>query len=158
MFSFLKTFQERVFSVVPVKYCLRPHNKLIQDFCAVPTRYMKLTTIFLERPRRCCNIFKLQKQSFLRAVKILKFRFWAVFCSIFTKIEPESALRLGFRQTFFSRILQSLAASEKNSVDFTKNFFHVYFGCDSAIAGDRDFEVKTAFWRDLRANYRNVSE
>ena len=100
----------------------------------------------------------LQKQPFLCTLKILKFGFWAVFCSIFTKIEAESALRLGFRQTFFSWILQSLGASEKNSVDFTKNFFHAYFGCNSAITGDRDFEVKTAFWRDLRVNYDNGSE
>ena len=39
-----------------------------------------------------------------------------------------------------------------------KNIFHAYFGCKSAVAGDRDFEVKTAFWRDLRENYDNMSE
>ena len=100
----------------------------------------------------------LQKQPFLRALRIQKFRFWDVFCSIFTKIEPESALRLGFRQTFFSGILQSLGASEKNSVGFRKNLFHAYFGCKSAIARDRNFEEKTAFWRDLRENYRHVSK
>ena len=82
----------------------------------------------------------------------------AYFFSIFTKTKPESALRLGFRQTFFSGILQSFGASEKNGVDFQKNIFHAYFGCKSAIARDRDFEVKTAFWRDLRANYDNGSE
>ena len=106
------------------------------------------------------NIFELslQKQPFLRAVKILKFRFWAVFCSIFTRIEPESALRLGFRQTFFSRMLESFGASEKNGVGFRKNFFHAYFSCKSAIARDRDFDVKSAFYGDLRANYSNGSE
>ena len=101
---------------------------------------------------------ELQKEPFLCTLKILKFRFWAVFCSIFTKTEPESALRLGFRQTFFSGILQSLRASEKNSVDFRKNIFHAYFGCKIAIARDRNFEVKTVFWRDLRAHYGNRSE
>ena len=100
----------------------------------------------------------LQKQPFLCTLKILKFGFWAVFCSIFTRIEPESALRLGFRQTFFSRILESFGASEKNGVGFRKNFFHAYFSCKSAIARDRDFEVKTAFYEVLKANYSNGSE
>ena len=100
----------------------------------------------------------LQKQPFLWAVKILKFRFWAVFCSIFTRIEPESALRLGFRQTFFSRILESFGASEKNGVGFRKNLFHAYFSCKSVIARDRDFEVKSAFYGDLGTNFRNGSE
>jgi len=112
-------------------------------------------------PKRASSNFleqDLQKQPFLRAVKILKFRFWLVFCSIFTRIEPESALRLGFRQTFFSRILESLGASEKNGVGFRKNIFHAYFCCKSAIAGDRDFQLKTAFSWDLRANYSNGSE
>ena len=44
---------------------------------------------------------KLQKEPFLFTLKILKFRLWAVFCSIFTKIEPESAQRLGFGKLFF---------------------------------------------------------
>ena len=87
----------------------------------------------------------LQKQPFLRALKILKFGFWLVFCSIFTKIEPESALCLGIRQTFFSRILESFGAPEKNGVGFRKNIFHAYFSCKSAIARDRDFCPKTAF-------------
>ena len=78
--------------------------------------------------------------------------------NVFIKIEPESALRFGFRQTFFPGILKSPRASEKNSVGFRKNIFHAYFGCKSAIARDRDFEVKKAFWRDLRANYCNMSE
>ena len=82
----------------------------------------------------------------------------AYFFSIFTKLEPESALRLGFRQTFFSGILQSLRASEKNSVDFRKNIFHAYFSCKSAIGRDRYFDVKTAFSWELRANYGNGSE
>ena len=100
----------------------------------------------------------LQKQPFLCTLKILKFGFWAVFCSIFTRIEPESALRLGFRQTFFFRILESFGASEKNGVGFRKNFFHAYFSCKSAIARDRDFDVKSAFYDVLRANYSNESE
>ena len=50
------------------------------------------------------RIPNLQKEPFLRALKILKFRFWVVFCSIFNRIELESALRLGFRQTFFPGI------------------------------------------------------
>ena len=58
---------------------------------------------------------------------------------------------------FFSGILESLGASEKNSVDFRKNIFHAYFSCKSPIARDRDFEVKTSFQRDLRANYGNGS-
>ena len=90
--------------------------------------------------------------------EILKSRFWLIFFSIFTKTEPESALRLGFRQTFFSGILQSFGASEKNGVDFQKNIFHAYFGCKSAIARDRDFGVKTAFYEVLRANYSHGSE
>ena len=104
------------------------------------------------------HLTTLQNQPFLRALKILKFRFWPVFCSIFTRIEPESALRLGFRQTFFSRILESFGASEKNGVGFRKNLFHAYFSCKSAIARDRDFEEKTAFYEVLRANYSHGSE
>ena len=100
----------------------------------------------------------LQKQPFLCTLKILKSRFWLIFFSIFTKTEPESALRLGFRQTFFSGILQSFGESEKNGVDFQKNIFHAYFGCKSAIARDRDFGVKTAFYEVLRANYSHGSE
>ena len=103
------------------------------------------------------NKLPLQKP-FMCTLKILKFRFWAVFCSIFTRIEPESALRLGFRQTFFSRTLESFGASEKNDVGFRKNLFHAYFSCKSAIARDRDFEVKTAFYEVLRANYSHGRE
>ena len=99
-----------------------------------------------------------QKQPFLRALKILKSGFWLIFFSIFTKTEPESALRLGFRQTFFSGILKRFGASEKNGVDFQKNIFHAYFGCKSAIARDRDFGEKTAFYEVLRANYSHGSE
>ena len=62
---------------------------------------LALVTIFSE----WVTIFFLQKQPFLSALKILKSGFLHVFCifffSIFTKIEPESVQRLGFRQTFF---------------------------------------------------------
>ena len=59
---------------------------------------------------------------------------------------------------FFSRILERFGASEKNGVGFRKNLFHAYFSCKSAIARDRDFEVKTAFYEVLRANYSNGRE
>ena len=62
------------------------------------------------------------------------------------------------KQKLFFRILESFDASEKNGVGFRKNFFHAYFSCKSAIARDRDFEVKSAFYGDLRANYSNGSE
>ena len=101
------------------------------------------------------TIFVHTKNSEIRIFAYFLLNFYQNWSSI---IEPESALRLGFWQTFFSGILQSLGASEKNSVDFRKNIFHAYFSCKSAIARDSDFEVKTAFWRELRANFRNVSE
>ena len=71
----------------------------------------------------------LQKQPFLWALKNLKSRFWAIFCAIFTKIELESALGVGIRQTFFSRRSEYFSELEKNVVDYHKNFFSANFLC-----------------------------
>ena len=79
----------------------------------------------------------------------------------FALFSPKSNQRTRYVSDFgklFSRILESFGASEKNGFGFRKNFFHAYFSCKSAIARDRDFEVKTAFYGDLRANYGNGSE
>ena len=84
----------------------------------------------------------LQKQPFLCTLKNLKSRFWLAFCSIFTKVEPKSALHLGFWQ-IFSQDVRKSRASEKNSVGFRKNIFHAYFSCKSAIARDMDFCPKS---------------
>ena len=59
---------------------------------------------------------------------------------------------------FFSRTLDSFEASEKKGVGFRKNIFHACFCCKSAISRVRDFEVKTAFYEVLRANYSHGSE
>ena len=78
---------------------------------------------------------KLQKQPFLWALKILKFRFWLFFCGFFTKNELESALHVGIRQTFFSRRSEYFSELEKNVVGYHKNFFSPNFLCRSATAG-----------------------
>ena len=59
---------------------------------------------------------------------------------------------------FFFQDIRKFRGVRKNGVGFRKNFFHAYFSCKSAIARDRDFEVKSAFYGDLRANYSNGSE
>ena len=53
---------------------------------------------------------------------------------------------------FFSTILESLWASEKNYVDFKKTVFHAYFFCSLATARERGKWVKTAIKEDLRAS------
>ena len=116
-------------------------------------KFLMLCLLGADLPPLCPQI-----KPFLCTLKNLKSRFCFVFFSIFSKIEPENAVLLGFRQTFFSRMLESFGAAEKNGVDFRKNIFHAYFCCKSAIARDRDFEVKTAFSLDLRANYSNETE
>ena len=59
---------------------------------------------------------------------------------------------------FFFRDITKFRSVRKNDMGFRKNLFHAYFSCKSAVARDKDFEVKTAFYEVLRANYSNGRE
>ena len=104
-----------------------------------------------------CNEIPTETTIFVHT-KNSEIQIFAYFFLYFYQNRTRERAKSRISANFFSGILQSFGASEKNSVDFQKNIFHAYFGCKSAIARDRDFDVKSAFYGDLRANYSNESE